>query len=89
MGGAVAMSSTAITIRQLADQGELGARHGRVSVGTLLFQDLATLPFLVLVAALGVDAHGGHEGDGEPPRVCRRRFRLGYAASFMASICAW
>ena len=25
----------------------------------------------------------------EPPWVCWRRFRLGYAASFMASICAW
>ena len=54
LGGAVAMSSTAITIRQLTDQGELDTRHGRASVGTLLFQDLATLPFLVLVAALGV-----------------------------------
>ena len=64
LGGAVAMSSTAITIRQLADQGELGAPHGRVSVGTLLFQDLVTLPFLVLVAALGADAHGGHAEEG-------------------------
>jgi len=60
LGGAVAMSSTAITIRQLTDQGELDTRHGRASVGTLLFQDLATLPFLVLVAALGV-AGGGHD----------------------------
>ncbi|MBO6769702.1 MAG: cation:proton antiporter [Erythrobacter sp.] len=60
LGGAVAMSSTAITIRQLTDQGELDTRHGRASVGTLLFQDLATLPFLVLVAALGV-AGSGHD----------------------------
>ncbi len=59
LGGAIAMSSTAITIRQLTDQGELDTPHGRASVGTLLFQDLATLPFLVLVAALGV-AGSGH-----------------------------
>ncbi len=59
LGGAIAMSSTAITIRQLTDQGELDTRHGRASIGTLLFQDLATLPFLVLVAALGV-AGSGH-----------------------------
>ena len=60
LGGAVTMSSTAITIRQLTDQGELDTRHGRASVGALLFQDLATLPFLVLVGALGV-AGSGHE----------------------------
>ena len=58
VGGAVAMSSTAITIRQLDDQGEARQPHGRVAVGTLLFQDLATLPFLVLVAALGAGGHG-------------------------------
>ena len=58
LGRAVAMSSTAITIRQLTDQDELDTRHGRASVGTLLFQDIATLPFLVLVAALGVSGSG-------------------------------
>ena len=56
MGGVVAMSSTAITLKQLADDGELGSQHGRLAVGILLFQDLATLPFLVLVGA-------GHGGD--------------------------
>jgi CPA2 family monovalent cation:H+ antiporter-2 len=48
-GGVVAMSSTAITLKQLSDDGELGSQHGRLAVGILLFQDLATLPFLVLV----------------------------------------
>lgn len=52
VGGALAMSSTALTLRQLADQGELTAPHGRIAVGVLLFQDVATLPFLVLVATL-------------------------------------
>jgi CPA2 family monovalent cation:H+ antiporter-2 len=56
MGGVVAMSSTAITLKQLSDDGELGSQHGRLAVGILLFQDLATLPFLVLV---------GMEGDGD------------------------
>lgn len=49
IGGVVAMS-TAITLKQLSDDGELGSQHGRLAVGILLFQDLATLPFLVLVA---------------------------------------
>jgi CPA2 family monovalent cation:H+ antiporter-2 len=51
MGGVVAMSSTAITLKQLSDQGELGSQHGRLATGILLFQDLATLPFLVLAGA--------------------------------------
>ena len=55
MGGVVAMSSTAIMLKQLSDEGELGSQHGRLAVGILLFQDLATLPFLVLVGASGED----------------------------------
>src|SRR4051812_30851185 len=53
MGGVVAMSSTAITLKQLSDEGELGSQHGRLAVSILLFQDLATLPFLVLVGTSG------------------------------------
>ena len=45
------MSSTAITLKQLSDQGELGSEHGRLATGILLFQDLATLPFLVFAGA--------------------------------------
>ncbi|MCX8073010.1 MAG: cation:proton antiporter [Candidatus Binatia bacterium] len=49
IGGAVSMSSTALALKQLGDQGELFTHYGRIVVGILLFQDLATLPFLVLV----------------------------------------
>lgn len=48
MGGVVAMSSTAVTVKQLSELGELGTLHGRLAVGILLFQDLAALPFLIL-----------------------------------------
>jgi CPA2 family monovalent cation:H+ antiporter-2 len=51
LGAVIAMSSTAIVLKQLTDQGEVASNHGRLSVGILLFQDLATLPFLVLVDA--------------------------------------
>lgn len=61
LGGAVAMSSTATTLRQLAAQGELGSRHGRLALGILVFQDLATLPFLVIVSAAR-----GEEGGLDP-----------------------
>lgn len=53
LGGALAMSSTAIALKQLSDGGELNSQHGRLAVGVLLFQDLATLPLLILIGALG------------------------------------
>jgi len=52
LGGVVAMSSTALVTKQLADQVELHTRHGRNSIGILLFQDLMVVPFLILVATL-------------------------------------
>lgn len=56
VGGALAMSSTAIVIKQLQDQVELRSRHGQLSVGILLFQDLAVVPFLVVIPLLGETA---------------------------------
>ncbi len=55
VGGALAMSSTAIVIKQLTDQVELQARHGNLSLGILLFQDLAAVPFLVIIPLLAAD----------------------------------
>lgn len=54
LGGAIAMSSTAIVGRQLSEQLELQAHHGHLAMGTLLFQDLAVVPFLILIPTLGV-----------------------------------
>lgn len=58
LGGAVAMSSTAITLKQLADQGDVDSQQGRLVLAILLFQDLATLPFLVVL--------GGWKQSGAP-----------------------
>lgn len=52
LGGAVAMSSTAIAVRQLGEQAEVNRTHGRLAVAILVFQDLAFVPFLALTAAL-------------------------------------
>lgn len=54
LGGIVAMSSTALVIKQMTDQVELHTRHGRNAVGILLFQDLMVIPFLILVSAPAV-----------------------------------
>jgi len=53
LGGAAAMSSTAIVSRLLAERLELDTPHGREIIGVLLFQDLAVVPLLILVPALG------------------------------------
>jgi CPA2 family monovalent cation:H+ antiporter-2 len=63
LGAALAMSSTAVVVKQLTDQKELGLVHGQRAVAVLLFQDLAVIPFLILVpelangqsGALGID----------------------------------
>jgi CPA2 family monovalent cation:H+ antiporter-2 len=52
LGGAIAVSSTAIILQQLTEQSELNRTHGRVAFSVLLFQDLAFVPFLVLAGAL-------------------------------------
>ncbi len=53
IGGALALSSTAIVVKQLQEQLEMHSRHGRKALGILLFQDLAVVPFLVLIPILG------------------------------------
>ncbi len=57
LGGAMAMSSTAIVVKMMAERLELESEHGRRVIGVLLFQDLAVVPLLVLIPAL--DESGG------------------------------
>lgn len=54
VGAALAMSSTAIVSKILAERVDLNSRHGRLSIGVLLFQDIAVVPVLVLIPALGI-----------------------------------
>ena len=49
IGAALAMSSTAIVSKILAERVDLNSRHGRLSIGVLLFQDIAVVPVLVLI----------------------------------------
>lgn len=52
VGSIVAMSSTAIVVKQLSDQLELQSKHGLNAVSILLFQDLAVIPLIILIAEL-------------------------------------
>jgi CPA2 family monovalent cation:H+ antiporter-2 len=56
LGSAMAMSSTALVVKLMAERLEIESEHGRRVIGVLLFQDLAVVPLLVLIPALGGSA---------------------------------
>ncbi|QIZ77377.1 monovalent cation:proton antiporter family protein [Ferrimonas lipolytica] len=58
VGAAIALSSTAIVLKQLDELGWLNRRHGELSVSILLFQDLAVIPLLIIIPMLGSDSQG-------------------------------
>ncbi len=51
-GFLVSLSSTAVVLKILADRGETDAPQGRISLGILIFQDLAIVPMIALVPVL-------------------------------------
>jgi CPA2 family monovalent cation:H+ antiporter-2 len=56
LGGVLALSSTAIVVKLLAERMQLESAHGREVIGVLLFQDLAVVPLLILIPALAQPA---------------------------------
>lgn len=56
IGGIVALSSTAIVIKQMSERGTLNTTRAQMVVSTLLFQDLAVVPFLILIPLLANDS---------------------------------
>jgi CPA2 family monovalent cation:H+ antiporter-2 len=58
IAGAFALSSTAIVIKQLTEQSEIQSRHGRATVGILIFQDIMAIPLLILIPALAMNQGG-------------------------------
>lgn len=59
VGFALALSSTAFVLQLLAEQKALNQPHGRAAFGVLLFQDVAVIPALVILTAMGTtgDSH--------------------------------
>ena len=52
VGMLVAMSSTAVVMKVMADRGELGTPHGRMAVAVLLLQDLLVTVFMIAIPLL-------------------------------------
>lgn len=77
LGGALAMSSTAMLAKMLAERLELDSPHGRYIIGILLAQDLAVVPLLILAPALA----------GEPADIpAQLGFALAKAAAVLALV---
>ena len=56
LGACLALSSTAIVVEILSNQGRLATAAGRTSFSVLLAQDLAVIPILLFISILGVGA---------------------------------
>jgi CPA2 family monovalent cation:H+ antiporter-2 len=84
LGGALAMSSTAIVVRQLSEQLEVNRPHGRLAVGILLFQDLAFVPLLALESALR-----GQLDILDPLVIAGALLRAGIALLFVIAAGRW
>lgn len=58
IGGALALSSTAVVVKQLTEQKKQHTAFGSMAINILLFQDLAAVGFLILIPAFS-----GNESD--------------------------
>lgn len=56
VGAVFAQSSTTVIARQLAEQDEIGSRHGRLALAISVFQDVTAVPILVVLPVLGAAA---------------------------------
>jgi CPA2 family monovalent cation:H+ antiporter-2 len=56
IGGIIALSSTAIVIRQLSESGAMKRKSGQISVAVLLFQDVAVVPLLIIIPMFAQDS---------------------------------
>lgn len=57
-GFLLSLSSTAIVLKALADRGDSDSIHGRVTIGILIFQDLAVVPMMLLTPILASQGEG-------------------------------
>ncbi|MCA1767297.1 MAG: monovalent cation:proton antiporter-2 (CPA2) family protein, partial [Idiomarina sp.] len=55
IAGALALSSTAVVIKQLKESAQTSTRRGQMTVAILLFQDIAVVPLLIIIPLLASD----------------------------------
>lgn len=62
LGAIITLSSTACVLRVLVARAEMESVHGRHALGVLLMQDIALVPLVLLVTALGGEGTMGQVG---------------------------
>ncbi len=83
----VSLSSTALLFKLLTDRAEISSPHGKLTLGVLLFQDLALVPISALAPLLGRWARGGM-ASGLDLGVTLRAFSMMAAAALVIAV-AW
>ena len=66
VGLALAMSSTAVAVQVLAEEGRVNSAVGRATLAVLLFQDLAVVPILFVTNLVGQGVSAGGEAGWGP-----------------------
>ncbi|HRX79302.1 MAG TPA: cation:proton antiporter, partial [Pirellulaceae bacterium] len=80
VGSSVALSSTVLVFKALAEWGQTASPHGRRAIGILLFQDIALVPLLLLVPLL--------TQQGESPTFIAYAVLAGKSSVFVAAVLA-
>lgn len=62
VGGAVAMSSTALVMRLLSEQGQVDSPHGQLVMSILILQDLSIVPLLLAIPLLAATGSASPAG---------------------------
>ncbi|CAM3643644.1 monovalent cation:proton antiporter family protein [Parendozoicomonas haliclonae] len=76
MAAGLSLSSTAIVSKELTRRNELRSNHGQLAIGTLIFQDIAAVFFLILIPAMA--------GIGENSLAVSLLLSLGKGLGFVA-----
>jgi len=82
-GLVIGLSSTVVVLKLLAERGEVGSPQGNVSTGILLFQDLISIPILVMLPLLALHDSGTNSRAGEVLLVLGRLGALLAALYFL------
>lgn len=77
-GVVTGLSSTVVVLKLLSERGEVGSTYGNISTGVLLFQDVISIPILVLLPLLAGAGASGNESVQEIAKL------FGKLAAFLA-----
>ena len=89
IGFGMTLSSSALGLQLMSDRGVMTSKVGTASLGVLLFQDLAVVPFIILLPILQKLQGGelGAEGSRTTQRLGRVRNRVACVPRQLAAFC--